>query len=134
MEKLQYVIEDNTIAELLGVQNFNNDESAVLELVKNAYDAQSSYVTIRFEGSQMTIEDAGCGMNGEDIRNNWMHIGKSDKGYQVSDENGHQRILAGSKGIGRFALSRLGRNADIVSKKQDSEGIHWFRLPYTDII
>ena len=65
-------------------------------------------------------------MNGEDIRNNWMHIGKSAKGYQVSDESGHQRILAGSKGIGRFALSRLGRNADIVSKKQGSEGIHWF--------
>lgn len=34
MEKLQYVIEDRTIAELLGVQNFSTDESAILELVK----------------------------------------------------------------------------------------------------
>ena len=126
MEKLQYVIEDSTIAELLGVQNFNNDESAVLELVKNAYDAQSSYVSIRFESDRITIEDAGCGMNAQDIRESWMHIGKSDKGYKVSDEDGHERVLAGSKGIGRFALSRLGRQADIVSQKKGCEGIHWF--------
>ena len=41
MEKLKYIIEDSTIAEVLGVQNFTNEESAILELVKNAYDAQS---------------------------------------------------------------------------------------------
>lgn len=34
MEQLQYIIEDKTIAELLGVQNFSTDESAILELVK----------------------------------------------------------------------------------------------------
>lgn len=34
MEHLQYVIEDSTIAYLLGVNNFTNDESAILELVK----------------------------------------------------------------------------------------------------
>ena len=38
MEELKYVIEDSTIAELLGVQNFSTDEAAILELVKNAYD------------------------------------------------------------------------------------------------
>ena len=46
MEQLQYVIEDSTIAELLGVQNFTNDESAVLELVKNAYDAKASSIEL----------------------------------------------------------------------------------------
>ena len=40
MEELKYIIEDSTIAELLGVQNFTNAESAILELVKNAYDAE----------------------------------------------------------------------------------------------
>ena len=42
MERLKYIVEDSTIAELLGVQNFTNKESAILELVKNAYDAQAS--------------------------------------------------------------------------------------------
>lgn len=47
--KLQYIIEDETIAELLGVQNFSTDESAILELVKNAYDARASFVKLIFE-------------------------------------------------------------------------------------
>lgn len=34
MERLKYIVEDSTIAELLGVQNFTNKESAILELVK----------------------------------------------------------------------------------------------------
>ena len=34
MEELQYIIEDRTIAVLLGEQNFTNKESAILELVK----------------------------------------------------------------------------------------------------
>lgn len=42
MERLKYIVEDSTIAELLGVQNFTNKESAILELVKNAYDAQAT--------------------------------------------------------------------------------------------
>lgn len=43
MERLKYIVEDSTIAELLGVQNFTNKESAILELVKNAYDAQAMF-------------------------------------------------------------------------------------------
>ena len=63
MEKLQYVIEDKTIAELLGVQNFSTDESAVLELVKNAYDAKASYVKLVFEGGVLKVIDDGIGMS-----------------------------------------------------------------------
>ena len=55
MEQLQYVVEDSTIAELLGVQNFTNDESAVLELVKNAYDAKANHVTLVFSKNQQLI-------------------------------------------------------------------------------
>ena len=65
MENLQYVIEDRTIAELLGIQNFTNDESAVLELVKNAYDAGASMVNLDFFDTQLVIKDNGCGMNEE---------------------------------------------------------------------
>ena len=46
MQKLEYIIEDSTIAEVLGVQNFSNEESAILELVKNAYHAQSREVIV----------------------------------------------------------------------------------------
>ena len=125
MEELKYVIEDSTIVELLGIQNFTNDESAILELVKNAYDASATLLSLTFETNQLTIEDNGTGMNKNDIKRHWMHVGKSSKEYEVVDENNNIRILAGSKGVGRFALARLGRNVQMFSKKSDSLGIVW---------
>lgn len=125
MEQLKYVIEDSTIAELLGVQNFSSDESAVLELIKNAYDANAKKVTLTFGNDVLTVVDNGDGMNSEDIRQHWMHIGKSPKEYFTIDEDGEKRILSGAKGVGRFALARLGCNIKLTSKKEGFSGIVW---------
>ncbi|MBD5094032.1 MAG: ATP-binding protein [Subdoligranulum sp.] len=125
MEQLQYIIEDSTIAELLGVQNFTNDESAVLELVKNAYDAKAPSVTLEFSENCLTITDTGDGMSATDIKQDWMHVGKSSKEYDVTDENGQKRILAGAKGVGRFALARLGKKVEIHTKKTFHPGVVW---------
>lgn len=99
MEKLKYVIEDSTIAELLGVQNFSTDEAAILELVKNAYDANALNLKIIFRNDELQFVDNGIGMNEEDIKTHWMHIGKSSKVYEIVDENNNKRIQAGSKGL-----------------------------------
>lgn len=125
MEKLKYVIEDSTIAELLGVQNFTNAESAVLELVKNAYDAEVLNLTIKFNENQLIIEDDGIGMSAEDIKKYWMHIGKSEKKYNIIDKNNKNRVLAGSKGLGRFALARLGESVRLFSKKENNNSVVW---------
>ena len=125
MEQLQYVIEDSTIAELLGVQNFSSDESAVLELVKNAYDANAKKVTLSFCNNMLTIADDGDGMNSEDIKHHWMHVGKSPKAYITTNEDGEERVLSGAKGIGRFALARLGCTINLTSKKVGSSGVIW---------
>lgn len=117
MEKLKYIIEDSTIAELLGVQNFTNKESAILELVKNSFDAKATKLDIMFKNGELIIKDNGSGMNADDIKQHWMHVGKSDKGYEVIDNDNNKRVLAGSKGIGRFALSRLGADIKLYSQK-----------------
>ncbi|MCI9239271.1 MAG: ATP-binding protein, partial [Dorea sp.] len=124
MEKLEYIIEDSTIAEVLGVQNFSNEESAVLELVKNAYDAQSPNIIIIISKKQIIIEDNGVGMNREKILEAWMHVGKSDKEYIVG-EGETARVLAGSKGVGRFAIARLGAAASVFTKMKDQEAVLW---------
>ena len=85
MEELKYIIEDSTIAEVLGVENFRNEESAVLELVKNAYDAQSLDTIIIISKNQIIIEDNGIGMNRQKILDVWMHVGMSDKKYIVGE-------------------------------------------------
>ncbi|NFE75390.1 sensor histidine kinase [Clostridium botulinum] len=127
MEKLKYIIEDSTIAELLGVQSFTNKESAMLELVKNAFDAQATELNIIFKNDEIIIKDNGNGMNVDDIRRHWMHVGKSDKDYEIIDKNNKKRVLAGSKGIGRFALSRLGSNIQLYSQKnnQKDKSVFW---------
>ena len=125
MEELKYVIEDSILVELLGVQNFSSDEAAILELVKNAYDAKALNLRIEFIGRTLIISDDGVGMNADDIKKHWMHIGKSDKDYEIIDSNNKVRIQAGSKGIGRFALSRLGREVRVESQRKGAIGVVW---------
>lgn len=125
MSKLTYKIEDHVIAKVLGIQNFTTDEAAVLELVKNAYDAGATKVDLSFFESSLVVKDDGKGMSLEDIKNLWMHVGKSDKGYSEVDQNNENRILSGSKGIGRFALARLGSRVKLYSKKKSFETVKW---------
>lgn len=56
-------------------------------------------------------------MSIDDIKLKWMHVGKSTKDYKTVLENNQVRVLAGSKGVGRFALARLGQAASVISKK-----------------
>ena len=112
----------------MGRNNFSTKESAILELIKNAYDAGASKLNLIFKKSENTgrlmleIIDDGSGMNENDIRQAWMHVGKSTRDYKDSDTG---RIFAGSKGIGRFALARLGESIDMFTKKESEIGYHW---------
>ncbi|HEM2666739.1 TPA: ATP-binding protein [Streptococcus suis] len=127
-ETLKYVVEDRVLAEVLGRNNFSTKESAVLELVKNAYDAGAEKLSISFNKSEsngklfIEIADDGTGMNADDIKNAWMHVGKSTREY-VDSKTG--RVFAGSKGIGRFALARLGEKIELFSKKDGNFSIKW---------
>lgn len=127
MKQLKYTVKDSTIVELLGIQNFTSSESAVLELVKNSYDARALNLHLFFHDNVLEIIDDGIGMDLHDIENNWMNVGDSDKQtiFQVEDFNKRIRIVSGSKGIGRFALSRLGSEIKLYSKKNNSLGIIW---------
>ena len=125
VERLSYVVEDSTLAEIFGKQNFSTDESAVLELVKNAFDAGSQTLKIIFTNHLLTIEDNGVGMDYNDIKSYWMHVGKSNKSNKSVEFNGVQKKMAGSMGIGRFALARLGENIELQSKKEKSRAVVW---------
>ena len=86
--------------------------AAVIELVKNAYDADSRDVTISFERGEdtqyrITVADHGHGMSRETVINKWMVPSTSDK----EDRGGRSpggRTMQGRKGIGRYAASILG--------------------------
>lgn len=143
MSKIPFKVSART-AKLIGLENFSNEEGAIIELVKNTYDADGSNCILLFDlvltetlddndeiiyhtdkhNSKIYIIDNGVGMTKEVISNQWMTIGTDDKLYEHLSDNG--RVKTGAKGIGRFALNRLGLVTQLhtISKKSD-EKLRW---------
>lgn len=94
-------------ARLIGRENVSNLEGALIELIKNTYDADAKKCVVYYESSsnRLFIIDNGTGMNKDIIINHWMTIGNSTKTERVYTKSG--RVNTGEKGIGRFALDRI---------------------------
>ena len=131
---------------LLGRENFSNPEGAITELVKNSYDADAENCLVIFdipilqiedengeiqnipvkEKSVLYIIDNGDGMKKKTVEDYWMQIGTGNKEQFFLSDN--KRVKTGAKGIGRFALDRLGLNTEMwtLSKRADNDiGIYW---------
>ena len=129
------------LAKLIGKENFSNAEGAIIELIKNSYDADSSfsYVVFTKEGqdSVLYIIDSGCGMDLKTIKEKWMKFATDDKLYNYQSASG--RIKSGAKGIGRFALNRLGHKSDMWTISASGEALLWsmnwdeFDVPQADL-
>lgn len=111
-------------ARLIGRENVSKLEGAILELVKNTYDADASLCVLYFEESTKTLylADNGHGMTRTIIEEHWMTIGNSSK---VTNYRSHKgRIQTGAKGIGRFALDRISDECKMFTSTKDSS-IEW---------
>lgn len=87
--------------------------TAISELIKNAYDADATEVTLSFHdaagaGGTFTVTDNGTGMSLGDVERGWMRISTDVKEASPLSEK-YSRPRAGRKGIGRFAAETLGR-------------------------
>lgn len=115
---------------LLGEQLITNEVIAVVELVKNAYDADATSVTLtlekvsNIEEGKIIIEDDGTGMTLDTILNVWLEPGtdfrkaQRDKGEKSAL---YKRSFLGEKGIGRFAAHRLGNVINLTTRIKDSD-------------
>ncbi|WP_289030649.1 ATP-binding protein [uncultured Algoriphagus sp.] len=114
---------------IIGKDLITDDNIAVLELVKNSFDAGSNQAHIIFKNvisnrdikeykksneSKIIIRDTGSGMSEYDLVNKWLNIAYSEKKSKKQEFNRH---LAGNKGVGRFSCDRLGKSLDIYTKK-----------------
>lgn len=131
---------------LLGRENFSNPEGAITELVKNSYDADAENCLVIFdipiiqiedengeiqnipvkEKSVLYIIDNGDGMNKNIVEDYWMQIGTGNKEQYFLSDN--KRVKTGAKGIGRFALDRLGLNTEMWTLSKNAEnniGVYW---------
>lgn len=107
----------------LGEELVPNPTDGLLELVKNAYDADASFCTIKIEKHRIRIEDDGDGMTDSDIVEGWLLIGGSRKDAKKPTALG--RIPVGNKGLGRLAALRLGRKATLVSRPKAKRGTEY---------
>ena len=115
---------------IIGKDLINDDNIAILELVKNSFDADAKRVDISFfnlkenddkfidtyseKTSRLIIKDDGLGMNLDDIKNKWLNIAYSEKKQNTRQ---HNRMMAGAKGVGRFSCDRLGEFLNLYSRK-----------------
>lgn len=112
---------------LLGRELITDRITALFELVKNSYDANSNVVTVEFEHlndlGQATIKitDDGLGMSLEDIQYGWMVIGTSNKRRNRQSPPPYNRKVSGKKGVGRFAVDQLGAKLLLTTKKLNTD-------------
>jgi len=112
---------------LLGRELITDRITALFELVKNCYDANAENVLVQFENinprsdkSKIIIQDDGIGMKFEDIRDKWMVIGTSSKRINRLSPAPFYRKVVGKKGVGRFAVDKLGAKLLLKTKQKDS--------------
>lgn len=128
---------------IVGKDLINDDNIAVLELVKNSYDAGARDVDLYFRNlvnakrkvvnaepdskdkkqqskslnedsnAEILIVDNGSGMTWKDVESKWLNIAYSDKKNEPKQK---QRVMAGNKGVGRFSCDRLGAGLDLFTR------------------
>lgn len=106
----------------LGRDSIKDHTTALVELVKNGYDADASIVEVEVNYNtpikSIRISDNGTGMTSTEIEDNWLRIGYSEKKKSKFSPSGRRKT--GEKGIGRIAADRIG--SDLTMKTRSSDG------------
>lgn len=111
----------------LGERLISSTKVALLELVKNSYDAKSKFVeiTINQYEKKIIIYDEGHGMDDETIENHWLVVGTNNrlqgKDTMQSDE---EEVPLGEKGLGRFSTMKLGNHLLLQTSTEESD-VQW---------
>jgi len=112
----------------IGEDLIGDSNAALMELVKNSYDADASFVKIVFEYKtenkkevlSIKVIDNGHGMEYETIINKWLVPATDDKLVRKTSKN-KERALQGRKGIGRFASAILGEELTLISRVKNEQ-------------
>ncbi len=115
----------------LGEQLIKSESVAILELIKNAYDADATLVTVRMNkidnpaSGIIEIADNGSGMSIDTVTNIWMEPGNTHKKAFVDNSERSQlgRLPIGEKGIGRFGVHKLGKKIEMITRSQNAKEI-----------
>jgi hypothetical protein len=137
--KLSFDVHPSVIFQL-GADLISDDVQALIELIKNSYDANATYAHVQVDTQDspatlfpeslypqahgfIKITDDGDGMNLDSIRNGWFVVSNSVK-RQLKQSGASatlKRTPLGDKGLGRLGSQRLAMNVELVSVSSDDK-------------
>ena len=128
----------------LGADLVTNDVVAVIELVKNSYDAMATRVDVVFgenpKGSRfMEISDNGLGMSRQVLETAWSVVATPYRTTHSTETRGKQtRRASGEKGLGRLSAARLGKRLEMYTKASGNPcwlvEVNWSDLAHQDVL
>lgn len=140
-DKLHFEVHPSVVYQL-GESLISDAIQALIELVKNSYDADASYakITIDTLGTvtipgiaseagrpRVIVEDDGFGMNEAEVASGWLLISNRAKRELKAQKKTtpRGRTPLGDKGLGRLGVQWLGDSLDIYTKKEDDVPVHF---------
>lgn len=124
---------------MLGDQLITDKKVAIIELIKNCYDADANLVSVSFHNTQniglndlpknelsyVEIKDDGIGMSLDTIKNVWLRPATPNKMTAKRKDNRTKlgRIIQGEKGIGRFAIHKLGTQIELYTRAYEQDEV-----------
>ncbi|MFF4771893.1 ATP-binding protein [Microtetraspora fusca] len=121
----------------LGEELVPHADLGIMELVRNAYDADASACRIQLSnatnpGGTLIVSDTGEGMTADQLASDFLLIGRSGKTSAIRSRNGRRKV--GEKGLGRLAALRLGTNVAVRTRSASQPGLeHTLEIDWTRI-
>jgi hypothetical protein len=112
----------------LGELLVGRDSTALVELIKNCYDADATQVVVYGEALSsptrgfIQIQDNGIGMSKKEFENGFLRIASRTKDTNKRRSPVFFRRYTGAKGIGRLAAHKLATLLEIRSARWDDKG------------
>ncbi len=156
-KELQFDVHPSVVFQL-GAELISDDLQALIELVKNCYDANATYASVTINTTDdskealadtffptakgyVIISDDGTGMDENTIRQGWLVVSNSIKRRLKSSGTigQNKRVPLGDKGLGRLGSQRIAENVEIISSTKDSDteyqiGFSWSEFSKHDLL
>jgi C4-dicarboxylate-specific signal transduction histidine kinase len=119
------------LVSVLGEHLISDQAVGLIEIVKNAYDADATEVGIEILGlsnpdtTTVIIRDNGTGMTIQDIEEKWLSpaVNHKERAKQEQLRTSLGRLPIGEKGVGRFAVHQMGRSLELITRSMGSSEI-----------
>lgn len=119
------------LVSVLGEHLISDQAVGLVELVKNAYDADATEVEVQILGlarpetTAVIIRDNGSGMTLEDVKEKWLSpaVDHKERDKRANRRTPLGRLPIGEKGVGRFAVHQIGRKMELVTRAKEGREI-----------